>query len=302
MNSGISRVICAWAMLAAVNCAGRRVNQFQDFAEAGRAYSDAMSELTKETGNAAVDADSAVLIASRDGLGQQERIDALTQHKEALQELLAVLSDLRQHTMVLRRYFASLAELAGEDIPSGIADEASELVRELQAISPQLASARIGDTDVFTLVGQAVPFAVGHFQATALESHLNAHAATLEREIEIHRAAVAALAASTKADFEAVMASRETETVARPFVLDGELPGDWEELRRQAITAQATLDSLDQAVRAAEELKRLFLALVENKGTPTAFRELFGDINAVLDFIELARATSRGESHAPVRT
>jgi hypothetical protein len=70
MHIGISRAICAWAILAAVNCAGRRVNQFRDFAEAGRAYSDAMSELTKETGNAAIDADSAVLIASRDGLNR----------------------------------------------------------------------------------------------------------------------------------------------------------------------------------------------------------------------------------------
>lgn len=288
------RMTCVSALVAVLtftNCAGRRVNQFRDFAEAGRVYSEAVNELTKETGNAAIDADSAVLVAAREGLTREEREDRLNQHKESLQSLLAVLSDLRQHTMVLRRYFVSLGELAGEDIPTGISDRASELIGELQTISPRLASAKIGGADVSSFVGHAVPFVVGHFQAKALESHLKAHSATLERELEIHRAVVAALAASTEADLEAVLALDETETVARPYVLGESLPSGWQEERRQSITAEATLSSVGQAVSAADELKRSFVSLVENDGTATSFSELFADINAVLDFIELVRTT-----------
>jgi hypothetical protein len=292
MKWSLWRVVLLVAAVTSLNCASRRVNQFAAFAEAGRLYSEAVNELTIEAGNAAIDADSAVLLASRESLSEMERLQALKEHKETLQPLLTVLFDLRKQTILLRRYFVVLAQLASDDAPSGIAERASGLVGELQTIGPGLKSAKIGDAEISSFVDAAVPVVVGHFQAKALESHLRAHSNTLEQQLEIQRAVVAALAESTTSHLEIVIQQSETEIVARPYVTGGQLPGDWADRRRESITASVTIQSVDRAVSASEELKRLFIALAENKETGTSFDELLADINAVLDFVELVRSTS----------
>lgn len=279
-------------VLTSANCAARRVNQFRDFAEAGRVYSEAMNELTEEAGNAAIEADSAVLLASRGGFSETERIEKLEEHDEALGKLLEVLGDLRRHTMLLRRYFVTLGQLAGDDVPSGIAERASALVGDIQKLGPQLANARVGGAEVSSLVGPAASFVVGTFQAKALEAHLKAHTAVLERELEIQGAVVQALAESVKADLDVVLTQAETDGVARPYVSSGEIPTDWAERRRLSINAGISLDSVERAVSASEELKRLFLALVEGKATEASASELLADINAVLDLIEKVRGAS----------
>ena len=111
----VRRPLTLLVVLCLTGCAGRRVDQFQTFADAGARYAQAMVTLTEEAGAAAIDADSAVLERGRPDWSQQERAEKLQAHDEKLRTLLDVLGDLRKQTTLLQRYFIRIHHMGREN-------------------------------------------------------------------------------------------------------------------------------------------------------------------------------------------
>ncbi len=274
------------------SCAGRRIGQFDKFATAGKTYSEAMTKLTVEAGQIKIDADSELLLTNRDALSPEERSSTYQNQTEGLKDVLAVMGDLRAHTQLLRKYFSALAALSQSDAPSGIGEEAANLVGELQKLSPSLEKATIGNANVKDFIGAVVPIVVAQFQRAALEEQLRKDAPMLERQLELQKAVLAALAEGIEADLESLSNARSLNQVAKPYVQEGDLPKTWREDRRALLSTTLMAASLDDAKDAADTLKKTFVALVENKIGPGDFDQLFADIDAILDVIEMTQSAT----------
>lgn len=294
MKNRLTLIPPVLAILALAGCSTVRVDQFATFADAGKRYGEAMVTLTEEAGEIAIDADSAILIENRDRLPSEKREETYLAQTRALQGLLAQLDALRRHTRLLERYFDALADLAGSDAPTAIGGETGKLVAALGELHPGLAEASFGDAEVADFIGQAVPLVVAAFKRKALERELRAHSAALERELELQRAVLEALAVDLRADLEAISRVRAHVELARPYVDDKKLPSRWKRDRREVLSTLVSLASADDAAKAARKLKTTFVALVEDRVEPGDFRELFADVHAMIDLVELVDA-SRGE-------
>jgi hypothetical protein len=243
-------------------CTTQRINQFETFAKAGKGYSDAIDALTIEAGNAAIDTDSQLLIKDRKRLPEPDRKEIIVARNKALKDLVAELRKFNKHSRLLRRYFSALEKLAISDASTGITENAVKLVDELQKINPDLKNATIGEASVNDFVTQAVPLVVAAFQQAALEKELKKNAKTIERELDLQHAFLAALADGLEADLEAVLKIRAYEEVAKPYIRAGNLPENWADTRREIITTTVMLGSVDNAQKAAKSLQEAFIALV----------------------------------------
>ena len=146
-----------------------RVRGFRDFADAGVAYVDAADAFLEEAGDAAIDADSHVLMVARERLPDAaERAKDLVESNRLLRERLGLLSDLRLHGHLLRAYFLALAALAESDAPTGIGAATEEIVTSLGALDEGIKRAKVGDREVGDFTGAVVEIAVAGFRRAAL--------------------------------------------------------------------------------------------------------------------------------------
>ena len=274
------------------SCVQHRLTQFENFSNAGIGYSDAILVLTEVAGNEAIDADSIILIKNRDSVSKTERSARYLKHTEALNSLLSELSKFREHSGLLKKYFNTLGKLAISNAPSGIAENTGTLIDGLQSLSPSLKATTIGTAPVKDFITQPTELTVSIFKHKSLEKELKKNAKTIERELDLQQAFLSALAIDLKNDLEVVLNSKNYNEVAKPYIADGKLPKNWAENRREVISAYLMIGSVNNAKIAAQELKEVFVALVEKKIEPGDFSVLFEDINAMLDIVELAKKTT----------
>lgn len=265
-----------------------RVGQFREFADAGVAYVDAADAFLEEAGDAAIDADSHVLMVARERLPPDaaERANGLVESNRLLRERLALLLDLRAHGHLLRAYFLALAALADSEAPSEIGRASQEIVTSLGALDEGIKRAKVGDRAVGDFTGAVVEITVANFKRAALERELNAHASIIERELDLQQAAMRAIGEQMRTDLEIVLAGLETTEIVRPFSGTRQLPRRWPASRREILKAALAVESADAAADAAEGLKTSFVALVEDRLGISDLQALVADIDRILELIE----------------
>jgi len=282
----MSAIVLATALLPACTSTAR-VGQFREFADVGVAYVDAADAFLEEAGDAAIDADSHVLMVARERLPDSaERAKDLVESNRLLSERLGLLTDLRLHGHLLRAYFLALAALAESDSPTEIGAATAEIVTSLGALDEEIRRARVGDREVGDFSGAVVEIAVAGFRRAALERELEAHAPTIERELDLQQAAMRAIGEQLRTDLEVVLAGLETTEIVRPFRGTRQLPRRWATSRREILKAAVSVESADAAADAATELKASFVKLVEDRLGISDLQSLIGDIDRVLELID----------------
>lgn len=278
-----------------VGCAGGRVNQFKNFAEAGIAYSDSIETLTKQAGEAAVDADSLILTTMRKDLALEKRGQEIVEHDDLLKERFALLGVLRRHARLLKSYFVSLAALADSSAPSDIGASTGQMVSSIETLGDQIRkSQKISSEADAQYAGGAAKMIIAHFQNAALEQELKKRCKTIEKEIDLQDAAFEAMAGQIRTDLQVVLNTQESDEVVGPF--EGskeELPKDWVKRRREILLSNLSLGAIDAACDAAKNLKIAFVALVENRFTMTDYQALIKDINEIMDLIDKAQGKDK---------
>lgn len=282
----MSAIVLVTALLPACTSTAR-VGQFREFADVGVAYVDAADAFLEEAGDAAIDADSHVLMVARERLTDSaERAKDLVESNRLLGERLGLLSDLRLHGHLLRAYFLALAALAESDSPTEIGAATAEIVTSLGALDEGIRRAKVGDREVGDFSGAVVEIAVAGFRRAALERELEAHASTIERELDLQQAAMRAIGEQLRTDLEVVLAGLETTEIVRPFRGNRQLPRRWATSRREILKAAVSVESADAAADAATELKASFVKLVEDRLGISDLQSLIGDIDRVLELID----------------
>lgn len=287
--------IVSLVVLTLSSCATARTNHFRQFSQAGVAYSNAMNALLEEAGGAAIDTDSMVLGKTRRSLSRDDRRETIIEHNRLLRERLALLGDLKRHARLLRSYFEALGALADSDAPSGIGTATEGVVNALGELHPKIESARVGELPISSLVGSVTKIAVAHFKVAALEDELKSRGPTIERELDLQQAALTAIAEELRTDLQSQIQQYESSEVVAPYVRDGPLPGVWAQRRREALSAQLSLASVDSAADAARQLKVAFVALSEGRFQLVDVPALVDDISEIITLIERIRGEDEQE-------
>jgi hypothetical protein len=270
-----------------VSCTGARTNQFDDFAQAGVKFADALPPVLDDSFQYAVETDSLVLIESRKGLStSEEKLTAIETSNENLSERVILINDLKRHAKLLRSYFIALKALAQTEEASGISDATKGLVESLRRVDDRILSKSIGGIDVNNLVGKATKISVATFQSAALNRELKLHAEVIEHEISIQQAVLSVLRDAMKGDQDTRNAFTDREKIIRPFVVDEKLPKNWSTLRLEVLKKKIEFSSLDAATDAAQALRLNFIALSENRLSEESIAVLMQDIDRILTFTE----------------
>jgi hypothetical protein len=287
--SGVLRrsLIPLLSLVLLTACSAAPPSQFAEFSRLGTALTDSTPTLLDAAFTEAVKADSLVLTTAREDTPDPEvRLTVLEQHNESLKQRLAIYGDLTRHSRLLRSYFVTLGLLADTSGDSALGDSAKGIVDQLGAIHPKLAASSLGEVDVANFVKAAAPVAVGAFRSVALKRELEARADTIASELDLQQAVLSAIAEQMRADIALQLQRDRQQRVEFPFVDPGPLPGNWADLRLASLQTPITLQAVDAAARAADNLRTSFIALTEGGGAGGSLAQLLNDVSTVVSLVE----------------
>ena len=268
-------------------CGSAPPSQFAEFAKLGTALTDSTPTLLDAAFAEAVSADSIVLSQARTALvSPDERLDMLEKSGTLLRDRLAIYSDLTRHSRLLRSYFVTLGLLADTSGDSSIGDGAKGIVDQLSALHPKLENALVGDFAVADFVKAAAPVAVGAFRSVALQRELKARADAITKELDLQQAVLTAIAEQTRSDIGLRIQKQNRETIEMPFIEAGDLPDDWTDRRVNSLQTPITLEAVDAAAAASENLRVSFIALSEGGGAGGSLSQLLQDVSTVVSLVE----------------
>lgn len=283
---GVLGALVMVAVVGCASCARARINHFQNFSQAGAAYTKVVGALLDQAGATAIDADTLLLVKDREALSTQERGQQILARNRLLKERMAILGDLKRHAQLLQSYFEALGALAASNAPSGIGAAAEGVVKSLGALHPRIQNAAVGQVAVASLVGSVAQIAVAHFQAAALEQELKKSAQAIERELDLQEAALQGVTEILRTDLQVQLNQQETQDVVLPFADSHPLPPGWSQRRKETLQASLSLNSASAAAHAAQQLKLSFIALAEGRVQLVDVPAMVSDINALLSLIE----------------
>ncbi len=273
------------AVLTLSSCAARTSN-FKDFSQAGMAYAHTVAVVLNEAGETAIDADSMVLLKTRPHLSPDERGETIIEHNALLLERLELLRDLKRHARLLGSYFEALAALSNGGETSGVATAAEGVVSALGNLHPKIANAEIAGRPISSFVGPVAGIVVAGFKSRALEEEVKKRAPTIEQELELQRAALAAVAEQMRTDLLAQFQQQESRDVVLPYAKDAPLPANWAGRRKEMLKARVSLASVDSAAHAARRLKLAFVAIAEGRSDGFDVSTLLSEIRELRALIE----------------
>jgi hypothetical protein len=281
------------AACAASGCASARLTSFHDFSTAGVSYVKAADRVLTDAGTAAIRSDTAVLIAARPGLSEEERRERVITANELLRERLRILEDVRRHGRLLQQYFEALTALADSKAPASASAAAQSTFKALGGLSESIRSARIGATTIGTLLPVAVEPVVASFKAGALERELRKRAGAIANELALQQAALHAIAGMLTVDVQEQMNVEESQEIVAPYARNAALARSWADARERLLETSAALANADAAAHAAASLRQAFVSLVEKRFDAAALQALLDDIDAVVDVAEVVGKGTR---------
>lgn len=257
-----------------------------NFASAGVAYADAVTELIEESFTLSVEANSIQLALARDSLTEQERSERLVLADGQLERRRQLLDDLKTHAEVLRDYFTALNALlvsdSGESVEAAVSGELSRL----PGLQKTIAAREIGGVRLDGLVAPAAAMAVGQHRNAVLQHELAARGVLIERELALQEAVTQALVGQMRDDAHFIATIRNVNPVYDDYVSAHKLSARWPDRRVEKFTQVSRLKSLDKLNQAARKMHAGWIALVENKAAVGGWNLFLQDIEHLLNALE----------------
>ncbi len=268
-----------------------RVSNGSTFAAAGISYIDALPTILDESFALTVAANTHQLLLSREDLSEEERGDALTNADGELEQRLALLQDIRQHSLLLRTYFISLQALLASENASGISSATQSVVDGLAELRPGIENATIGGASVAGLLDSGITLAVGVYQNAALQNEIGARGAAIERELALQKVLLGALADDMMDNAELIVLIEELNPIFEEFLTADGVSDSWNSKRVSAYKRSVQLESYDAIKKAAANMHSSWIALVENRSSDSSLNLLLQDIEQLLAVARLFEAT-----------
>jgi hypothetical protein len=278
--------LAACLVFLSCGCSSVRLAHFQEFAQSGKTYTQAVSALLDQAAASAIESDSRILIQTRDKLTVAERTDTVIAHDKLLKERIQLLNDIRRHCRLMEQYFMALEQLAAEDTDSGIGDACAALTESMGQISGRIRDAKVGSMPVSDFSKQAARIVIQRYRRKALDAELSARAAVIERELDLQQAVLKAIGQQMRFEFEMALNDKELETVVRPYRQEAPLLAQWAQQRNSYLLMNRSLRDIDAAAEAAQQLRQAFIALMENRYTHGDFERAVQETNNVANLLK----------------
>lgn len=285
----------AFALIMTLSgCATARLNQFRNFSQAGVAYTRASRTLTNEAGDAAIRADSAVLLKARTDLPAAERRSAVLGSDQLLKQRLVILHQLNSHAQLLESYFQIIADMVESRSGNGLGESARGLYDSMATMSKPLQNATIGKEKIADYIPAVLNIVVQKIKVKALNAELKVRAPLIERELALQEAALTALAKDMRDDLAIKLNVDESREVIDPYGSSADrLPADWAARRERVLTSHVAVQSATDAAKAAKALRTTFAALVAGNLSSGAIGNLIQEINSMLDLADQIKGEAK---------
>jgi hypothetical protein len=271
----------ASSLLTLTGCATARLNQFNNFAQAGTTYMTASQTVIQAAGTAAINTDSTLLVKTRSSLDQSQRTARVAASDALLKQRLQVLQLISAHGKLLQAYFEALASLSDAKAANSVGTATQGIYDSLAKMSPALKNAKMGATSVSSFMPTVIAPVVATFKVHALNEELKARSTAIANELALQEAAFSAIETELKTDTQEQQNFSETDSINQ-FAAAAPLPSDWASQRLALLSTPAAVASANAASKAATQLRSAFTAVVENRLDSAGFASLMSDISNML--------------------
>lgn len=286
MLIGTRAALLVLACIVQAGCATARLNRFHAFAEAGVAYVQASQAVLDEAGTAAIENDSSVLRQARPAFSPEERRDRVKRSNDLIRQRLALLQEAARHGRLLQNYFEALAAMADSQTQDALSKSAGRTFDDITKLGSVLKVASIGSSAVASFVPSITPPVVAHIRVHILRAELQAHGKQIGEELAIQEAVFRAISSELKADVQSHTNLLETQEIIEPYAVEGALPKEWNERRRDILSGSAAAHSAEACAGAAKRLRETFEALAGDKLDRETVGTLVAEIRSVLAIAE----------------
>ncbi|HVG08231.1 MAG TPA: hypothetical protein VNM67_11035 [Thermoanaerobaculia bacterium] len=281
-----ARLLLPYLLLAALTgCATAKVPQFQAFAAAGTAYTQAVTGLITQVGNSAVDANSVKLLQSR-ALAPVALSDIQKQDQD-MRAYLAELNRIQLQTTLLGNYFQALAGLAASSAPQSFAAEVQSVATTLGGVTQEVRGTGIAQSTQAeaAAAGSVGNLVVKEIQGRELQRELEARKETIAQILQLQQTLLAALSSQAAANARFTSAQDYDQQVVAPLVagqVNAATQKGWMSERYSLLSQPELVAQVNTAAQAARDLQQAWNKLLTNDLTVAEVQAIADDLAPVL--------------------
>ena len=291
----LSRLLLpALLLVALTGCATAKIPQFEAFANAGTAYTQAVTGLITEVGEGAVNANSVKLLQNR-ALAPVSLSDFQQQDKD-MREYLAELSELQVQTTLLGNYFQALADLATSSAPESFATEVQSVATSLIGVTQEVRGTSVAQstqTAEAQAAGSVGGLVVKEIQGKELERELNAHKDTIAQILKLQEELLSVLSSQAEANAQFTTALTYNQQVVTPF-MSGQVTTatqqSWMSERYSGLAQPVLVTQVNTAAQAAQSLQQAWNKLLSNDLTVEDAEAITTELAPVLASLDALKA------------
>jgi hypothetical protein len=285
LGSSFGRLIPPVLLLASLTgCATARVPDFQAFATAGTAYTQAVTGLISEVGNTAVDANSVKLLESR-SLASVSLPD-FAQQDQDMRNYLGELTRIQTQVNLLGDYFNALAALATSSAPQSFSTEVQSLATTLIGVTNEVRGTTIAQaSQIEAAAGSVGGLVVKEVQGRELTKELEARKQTIADILQLQQALLATLSSQTEANARFTTALDYDQQVVQPFManqVNQTNQKTWITERFSLLSQPVLVDQVNTTAEAARSLQQAWNKLLSNDLTATEIQAITAELAPVL--------------------
>jgi hypothetical protein len=284
----VLRLTLPLLLAALTGCATAKTADFQAFATAGTAYTQAVTGLITEVGNTAVDANSVKLLQSR-SLATVSAGDFQQQDKD-MRSYLGELTRLQAQVTLLGDYFNALAALATSNAPQSFGTEVQSLATTLVGVTQDVKGTTIAQSSqIATAAGSVGGLVVKGVQGRELKKELEARKQTISDILQLHQALLATLSSQTDANNRFTTALDYDQKVIQPFMA-GQVTQPqqqaWMTERLTVLSKPVLVDQVNTTAEAARDLQQAWNKLLSNDLTASEIQTITAELAPVIASLE----------------
>jgi len=284
----------ALLLVALTGCATAKIPQFEAFANAGTAYTQAVTGLITEVGEGAVNANSVKLLQNR-ALAPVSLSDFQQQDKD-MRDYLAELSELQVQTTLLGNYFQALADLATSSAPESFATEVQSVATSLIGVTQEVRGTSVAQstqTAEAQAAGSVGGLVVKEIQGKELERELNAHKDMIAQILQLQEDLLTVLSSQAEANAQFTTALTYNQQVVTPF-MSGQVTTatqqSWMSERYSGLAQPVLVTQVNTAAQAAVALQQAWNKLLSNDLTVEDAEAITTELAPVLASLDALKA------------
>lgn len=294
MKRAVHLLLPVLLLAALTGCATAKVPQFQAFASAGTAYTQAVTGLITQVGNSAVDANSVKLLQSR-ALAPVALSDIQKQDQD-MRAYLAELNRIQLQTTLLGDYFQALAGLATSSAPESFATEVQSLATTLGSVTQEVRGTSIAQDPaaVAAAAGSVGGLVVKEVQGKELQRELEARKDTIAQILQLQQTLLAVLSSQAEANARFTTALSYDQQVLTPFMagqVTQATQNNWMTERYSLLSQPVLVTQVQTAAQAARDLQQAWNKLLTNDLTPAEVQTITENLAPVLASLDALKKT-----------